>query len=74
MPTILRRAILLVGTTSALLSTTRRGFAQSAAPVTGGPSFPRVLPPLPYAFSANEPSVDALGTRQQSMTIFIQRF
>ncbi len=67
MPTMLRRAMLLAGTTGALLAAARRGFAQSAGPgaasattpVNGGPSYPFTLPPLPYAVGANEPSIDA---------------
>jgi Fe-Mn family superoxide dismutase len=58
MPNILRRAVLLAGTAGALLATKRTSFAQ-ATPVPGGPSYPFTLPPLPYAFTANEPSIDA---------------
>lgn len=58
MTNILRRTMLLAGATGALLTASRRGFAQ-AAPVTGGPSYPFTLPPLPYALTANEPSIDA---------------
>jgi Fe-Mn family superoxide dismutase len=58
MTNILRRTMLLAGTAGALLAATRRGCAQ-AVPVAGGPSYPFTLPPLPYGFSANEPSIDA---------------
>jgi Fe-Mn family superoxide dismutase len=61
MPTLLRRTIFLVGTTSGLLTAARKSFGQgtAATPVRGGPTYPFTLPPLPYAYAANEPSIDA---------------
>lgn len=58
MPNVIRRAVLLAGTATALLAPLRTGRAQ-AQPVSGGPSYPFTLPPLPYALTANEPSIDA---------------
>ncbi len=51
-----RRAALLAGASLAatVFATPRRALAQAAAP-TG----PFTLPPLPYAFGANEPHIDA---------------
>jgi len=62
MLTIVRRAMLLAGAASALTSTARRSAAQTAVselgPVVVDPSYPFVLPPLPYATSANDPYID----------------
>jgi Fe-Mn family superoxide dismutase len=60
MLTILRRTALAVGAT-ALVSAARRASAQNPVPrpILGGPSYPFVLPPLPYTTTANEPSIDA---------------
>jgi len=63
MSTMFRRAVLIAGTTAAILPVARKVAAQttpaSVAPVVVDPSYPFVLPPLPYATSANEPSIDA---------------
>ncbi len=61
MPAILRRAVLAATTTVAVVAAARRSFAQGTAPtrVSGGPSYPFTLPPLPYALTANEPTIDA---------------
>lgn len=65
MLTILRRAVMFAGSAAALPAA-RRAAAQNApagAPpssaVLADPSYPFVLPPLPYATSANEPHIDA---------------
>ena len=60
MLTILRRAVLFAGT-AAVIGARARTVAAQAAPavVTGDLSYPFTLPPLPYAASANEPSIDA---------------
>jgi Fe-Mn family superoxide dismutase len=54
---VFRRAVLTMGSAAAIVSTTRRAAAQRL--ITGGPSYPFVLPPLPYPSAANEPSIDA---------------
>jgi Fe-Mn family superoxide dismutase len=63
MLTLLRRATLFAGAAALVLPATRKVAAQSA-PVSPGsvvvdPSYPFVLPPLPYATTTNEPSIDA---------------
>jgi Fe-Mn family superoxide dismutase len=63
MLTLLRRATLFAGTAALVLPATRKVAAQTA-PVSPGsvvadPSYPFVLPPLPYPTAANEPSIDA---------------
>jgi Fe-Mn family superoxide dismutase len=60
MITLLRRAVLFAGAATAMGSPSRRAIAQgTGAATTGGPSYPFTLPSLPYAFSANEPFIDA---------------
>ena len=67
MPTMLRRAMLFAGCAAPLVTSIKRSFAQTASAlpqstspaIEGGPTYPFSLPPLPYAFSANEPSIDA---------------
>ena len=62
MPTIFRRGVLFLAATTALGSAIRKVAAQTApasVAAGSGPSYPFALPPLPYAFSANEPSIDA---------------
>ena len=63
MLTILRRTALFAAA-AALAPATRRAAAQTAtspaAPGFGDLSYPFVLPPLPYAPAANEPSIDAM--------------
>jgi len=63
MLTMFRRAALFAGTAATVLPTARRIAAQttpaSSGPVEADPSYPFVLPPLPYATSANEPHIDA---------------
>jgi Fe-Mn family superoxide dismutase len=63
---IVRRAVLFAGAAATLIPAVRRAAAQSAsasAPppsaVLADPSYPFVLPPLPYVASANEPHIDA---------------
>jgi Fe-Mn family superoxide dismutase len=55
--------MLLLAATTAVGSVVRKVAAQNApassVPAAGGPSYPFALPPLPYIFSANEPSIDA---------------
>ena len=55
MITIARRTMLLAG--AAALAASRGASAQTDVPAD--PSYPFVLPPLPYATSANEPVIDA---------------
>ncbi|MEA2767954.1 MAG: superoxide dismutase, Fe-Mn family [Acetobacteraceae bacterium] len=59
---MLRRTTLFAGTAAIVLPRARRIAAQttlaSSAPVSADPSYPFVLPPLPYAPSANEPHID----------------
>ena len=62
MPTIFRRSVVLLAATTAIGSIVRKVAAQSppaSALAAGGPAYPFTLPPLPYAPSANEPSIDA---------------
>jgi Fe-Mn family superoxide dismutase len=62
MPTLFRRSVFFLATTTALGSIVRKVAAQTSpasAPATGGPSYPFSLPALPYAATANEPSIDA---------------
>jgi len=62
MLTVLRRTIFGAGAVAALSWAARRAAAQPAAAgpvVAGGPSYPFQVPPLPYAFGANEPHIDA---------------
>jgi len=63
MLTLLRRATLFAGAAALVLPATRKVAAQSAPVLPGSvvvdPSYPFVLPPLPYAAAANEPSIDA---------------
>jgi Fe-Mn family superoxide dismutase len=66
MLTIVRRAIMLAGTAAALTPTIRRAASQSASATSSSPStvlrdpsYPFVLPPLPYPTSANESYIDA---------------
>ena len=61
MLTLVRRAVMFAGASAALLPVVRRAAAQTApaTPVLADPSYPFTLPPLPYAFGANEPHVDA---------------
>jgi Fe-Mn family superoxide dismutase len=57
---ILRRTTLFAGAAALVMPAVRKAAAQTAAaPVLVDPSYPFVLPPLPYATSANEPSIDA---------------
>jgi Fe-Mn family superoxide dismutase len=63
---IVRRAVMFAGAAVVLNPAIRRAAAQtapaggsSAGAVVPDPTYPFVLPPLPYAFSANEPHVDA---------------
>jgi Fe-Mn family superoxide dismutase len=64
MLTLLRRATLFAGAAALVQPATRKVAAQTA-PVPPGssvvvdPSYPFVLPPLPYAMTVNEPSIDA---------------
>jgi len=61
------RKVIVIDTSTSDPATSRRLAAQLAdaghalldAPVSGGPSYPFSLPPLPYATSANAPSIDA---------------
>ena len=57
MLTLVRRAMLLAGASAAVVAG-RGALAQAPSPA-GGPSYPFVLPPLPYAAAANEAAVDA---------------
>jgi Fe-Mn family superoxide dismutase len=63
MLTMLRRGVLSASTAAIVLSTARRVVAQTTpaplGPTAVEPSYPFVLPPLPYAPSANEPHIDA---------------
>jgi Fe-Mn family superoxide dismutase len=60
MLTILRRTALFAGATALAMPTVRKAAAQAApASVVVDPSYPFVLPPLPYVAAANEPSIDA---------------
>jgi Fe-Mn family superoxide dismutase len=63
MLTLLRRATLFAGAAALVLPATRKVAAQTApvqpAAVVADPTYPFVLPPLPYATSANEPRIDA---------------
>jgi Fe-Mn family superoxide dismutase len=63
MMSVNRRAILGAATAALVLPAVRRLAAQtapaSADPVPADPVYPFVLPPLPYAASANEPHIDA---------------
>ena len=61
MLTIVRRAVMLAGSSALLLSGARRAEAQGPAPsaVLADPAYPFTLPPLPYAAGSNEPHVDA---------------
>ena len=60
---MLRRTALFTGAAAILLPRARMVAAQTAlassAPVSADPSYPFVLPPLPYAAAANEPHIDA---------------
>ena len=63
---IVRRAVLFAGAAATLIPAVRRAAAQSApasaspaSAVLADPSYPFVLPPLPYVASANEPHIDA---------------
>ena len=65
MPNVMRRAIMLTSA-AAFAPVVRRAHAQSASTasppseaVIKDPSYPFSLPPLPYAFGANEPHIDA---------------
>ena len=62
MMTIIRRTMLLAGGAAAIAPVAGKVAAQTRAaapgPVEADPSYPFVLPPLPYAVSANEPHVD----------------
>jgi Fe-Mn family superoxide dismutase len=61
MLTLVRRAVMFAGASAALLPAIRRAAAQAApaSAVLADPSYPFVLPPLPYATTANEPHIDA---------------
>jgi Fe-Mn family superoxide dismutase len=63
MMSVNRRAILGAAAAALVLPAVRRLAAQtapaSADPVPADPVYPFVLPPLPYAASANEPHIDA---------------
>ena len=62
MMTIIRRTMLLAGGAATILPVVGKIAAQTpaapAGPVEADPSYPFVLPPLPYAVSANEPHID----------------
>jgi Fe-Mn family superoxide dismutase len=62
MLTLLRRTVLSASTVTAILPTARRVAAQTTpaplGPVAIDPSYPFVVPALPYAPSANEPHID----------------
>ncbi len=64
MPALLRRVILLAGATGALVGAARRSLAQASSadtqPIVGGPTYPFTLPALPYPYTGNEPSIDAM--------------
>lgn len=57
-----RRAVLGAAAATLMVPAARRLAAQTApasvGPVAADPSYPFVLPPLPYAVSANEPHID----------------
>jgi superoxide dismutase, Fe-Mn family len=60
--TMIRRALLFAGTAAIVLPAVRRVAARAATaspgPLAVDPTYPFVLPPLPYAPSANEPHID----------------
>ena len=59
MLTILRRTTLFTGAAALVMPGARKAAAQVApASVVVDPYYPFVLPPLPYAATANEPSID----------------
>jgi Fe-Mn family superoxide dismutase len=57
MPNLLRRTAILTGAAALLTAASRHVAAQPAAV---DPVYPFTVPPLPYAFTANEPSIDAI--------------